>query len=130
MAINTVEENEMPEHYGVFTLTRTRIPAEGTGQFELAAADHHPKCRLVSAEVVALIYASAADVLAIEHEDGGDVATATASVTVGTPVAMTIAPAAGYSTTFERNEPIIMLASTQGNAANATTITAQFETVH
>ena len=128
--VGPVEEYDMPEHFGVFTLTRTRVPAEGTGQFELAAAGHHPKCRLVKAEVVALIYSTAADVIAIEHSDGGDVATATASVTIGTPVPMTIAPAAGYDEIFERNEPIIVKASTEGNAANATTITAQFETVH
>lgn len=128
--VGPVQEYDMPEHYGVFTLSRTRVPNEGTGQFELAAAGHHPKCRLVKAEVVSTIYSAAADVLAIEHIDGGDVATATASVTIGTPVPMVIAPAAGYDEIFERNEPIMMKASTEGNAANATTLTAQFETIH
>lgn len=130
MSINTIEENEIPENYGVFTLTHHRVPNEGTGQFEMAAAGAHPKCRLVSAYVLPTIYNTSADVLAIEHQDGGNVATATASTTIGTPGAMTIAPAAGYTDVFERGEPIICLASTQGHATNATSIYAQFETVH
>lgn len=130
MAINTIEENEMPENFGVFTLTHHRVPDEGTDQFEMAGAGDHPKCRLVKAWVLPTIYNTAVDVLAIEHQDGGDVATASASATIGTPTEMTIAPAAGYTDVFERGEPIIVLASTQGNAANATSIYAQFETVH
>ena len=128
--VTLIAENEIPENYGVFTLTHHRVPNEGTSQFVMAEAGDHPKCRLVKAWVLPTIYNTAADVLAIEHEDGGDVATATASTTIGTPTAMTIAPAAGYTAVFERNEPIIVLASTQGNAANATSIYAQFETVH
>jgi len=123
-----IEDEEMRTY--TFQLKRSRIPAEGTGQFELAAAGKHPKCKLLSGQVTALIYSTAADVIAIEHEDGGDVATATASATIGTPVALTIAPAAGYSAIFERNEPIIAKASTQGNAANATEILCTFETVN
>ncbi len=122
-----VEDNEMRPY--TFELRRTRIPAEGTGQFELAAAGKHPKCKLISGQVTAKIYSTAADVIAIEHEDGGDVATATASATVHTPVALTIAPAAGYSAVFERDEPIIMKASTEGNAANATEVLCVFETM-
>ncbi len=125
--VTKVEDNEMQTQ--TFVLSRCRVPAEGTGQFELAGAGKHPKCKLVSGQVVTLIYSTAADVLAIEHEDGGDVATATASATVGTPVALSIAPAAGYSAIFERNEPILMKASTQGNAANATKVMAVFETM-
>ena len=112
-----------------FTLQRSRVPAEGTGQFELAAAGAHPKCKLISGQVIGRIYSTAADVIAIEHEDGGDVATATASATIGTPVALTIAPAATYSAVFERDEPIEMKASTEGNAANATTVVGVFETL-
>ena len=122
-----VEDNEMLVN--TFVLTRSRVPNEGTGQFELASAGKHPKCKLVSGQVIAIIYSTAADVIAIEHEDGGDVATATASATIGTPVPLSIAPAAGYSAVFERNEPILMKASTQGNAANATTINCVFETL-
>lgn len=122
-----VEDNEMLVQ--TFVLTRSRVPNEGTGQFELAGAGKHPKCKLVSGQVIPIIYSTAADVIAIEHEDGGDVATATASTTIGTPGALSIAPAAGYSAVFERNEPIIMKASTQGNAANATTVTCVFETL-
>jgi len=125
--VTKVEDNQMRK--STFVLERTRVPNEGTGQFELAASGAHPKCRLISGQALALIYNSAADVIAIEHIDGGDVATATASATIGTPVAMTIAPAAGYTATFERNEPIIMKASTQGNAANATTVRCVFETL-
>ncbi|MCK4820080.1 hypothetical protein KA005_30220, partial [bacterium] len=98
MSISQIEESEIPEAFGIFTLSRTRVPNEGTDQIELAAAGRHPKCRLLSAEVVATIYSTGVDELAIEHEDGGNVATASASATVGTPVPMTIAPAAGYST--------------------------------
>jgi len=122
-----IEDNEM--YARTFILTRARVPNEGTGQFELAAAGKHPKCKLVSGQVIPLIYASAADVIAIEHEDGGDVATATASTTIGTPGALTIAPAAGYSAVFERNEPILMKASTQGNAANATQVVTVWESL-
>lgn len=120
----------MPSAYGVFTIVRTRVPAEGTGQFVLLAAGRHPKCRLVSAQVVATIYSTAADVIAIEHDDGVNVATATASATIGTPVAMTIAPADSRGAVFARDEAVMMVASTQGNAANATTVQATFETVN
>ncbi len=122
-----VEDKEMLTQ--TFVLTRSRVPNEGTGQFELAAAGKHPKCKLISGQVIPTIYSTAADVIAIEHEDGGDVATATASATIGTPGALSIAPAAGYSAVFERNEPILMKASTQGNAANATTVICVFETI-
>lgn len=122
-----IDDNELRP--ATFVLQRTRVPAEGTGQFELAGAGAHPKCVLVSGQVIATIYSTAVDVIAIEHEDGGDVATASASATVGTPVPLTIEPAAGYSAVFERNEPIMMKASTQGNAANATTVVCVFETI-
>jgi len=112
-----------------FVLSRCKLPAEGTGQKTLAEAGRHPKCKLVSGQVITLLYSTSADIFAIEHEDGGNVATATQSGTVGTPTALSIAPAAGYSAVFERNEPIIEIASTEGNAANATMIVCVFETV-
>ena len=124
--VTKVEDKEMQTQ--TFVLTRSRIPAEGSGQFELAAAGKHPKCKLISGQVTPLIYSTAADAVAIEHEDGGNVATATTGTTIGTPVALTIAPAAGYSAVFERNEPIIE-ATAQGNNANATQIIAVFETM-
>ena len=122
-----VEDNQMKR--STFILKRSRVPAEGTGQFELAAAGAHPKCRLVSAYTRTLIYSTAADQIVIEKTDGDNVATVTASTTVGTPAYMTIAPAAGNTAVFERNEPIIMKAAVEGNAANATLVSAKFETV-
>jgi len=127
MSVDQIADNEM---YGqTITLMRMRVPNEGTGQFELAAANKHPKCKLIRGQVTALIYNTSVDIIAIEHEDGGDVATASASATIGTPIALTIAPAAGYSIVFERNEPILMKASTQGNAANATKIVTVWESL-
>jgi len=125
--VTKIEDNEM--RASTFVLVHERVPAEGTGQFEIAGAGKHPKCKLLKGWATAQIYNSAADVIAIEHEDGGDVASATASATVHTPVALTIAPAAGYSAIFERDEPIIVKASTQGNAANSTRIVCVFETM-
>jgi len=125
--VEKIEDNEMKR--STFILSRTRVPAEGTGQFELSAAGAHPKCRLVSAYALATIYSTAPDQLVIEKQDGDNVATATASATIGTPVYFTIAPAAGNLDIFERDEPIIMKAAVEGNAANATTVSARFETV-
>jgi len=125
--VTKIADNEML--MSTFVLERCRVPAEGTGQFELAASGAHPKCKLISGQVTSTIYSTAQDVIAIEHHDGGNVATATASATIGTPVALTIAPAAGYTAIFERNEPIIMIASTQGNAANATEVRCVFQTL-
>lgn len=125
--VTKVEDKEMQTQ--TFILSRSRIPNESTGQFELAAAGKHPKCKLVSAQVITLIHTTTADQLAIEHEDGGNVATVTTSATVGTPTAYAIAPAAGYSAVFERNEPIILTAAVQGNAANSNQTVAVFETI-
>jgi len=56
MTISKIEENEIPESFGVFTLYHTRTPADAVGQVVISAAGHHPKCRLVRATVIALSY--------------------------------------------------------------------------
>jgi len=111
-----------------FVLERSKLAAGGTAQLELAAAGRHPKCKLVWGQILSLIYSTSADTIAIEHEDGGNVTTATQSTTIGTPTALAIAPAAGYSAVFERNEPIIAQV-TENNAANTVQVITVFETV-
>jgi len=71
----------------------------------------------------------AADVLAIELGSGVDIATATASATLGTPVAFTIAPASGKNV-FERNDDICVNLTTDGAATNACLVMMTFENIH
>jgi len=57
MTISTIEEDEIPESFGVFTLYHMRDPAAAVGQVVISAAGHHPKCRLVRAHVLTLVSA-------------------------------------------------------------------------
>ena len=126
MTISTIEESEIPEHYSVFTLVHNRKPADAVGQVILAAAGHHPKCRIARASANVLAYSTAADVIAIEDGDGNDAATVTAGAAIGVSVDFTLI--AGQ--VFERNEAIAVNLTTDGNAANATVVTIQLESIH
>ena len=126
MAINTIEENEMPEHYSLFTLTHNRKPADGVGQVVLAAPGHHPKCRIVSVKHTVLAYAAAVDVFAVEDGDGNDAATLDGGAAIG--ISTEGALVAGQ--VFERNEAICANLTTDGNAANAGILTVLLESIH
>jgi len=66
------------------------------------------------------------DVLAIEETTTGtDHATVSAGTTVNIKTAFTIT-----DDVFERNEGIAVNLTTDGNAANATWVIAQFESIH
>jgi len=124
-----IDASELPNM--TFTLVAFRSPADSVGQviFPGGESGNHRKCKLLKAVATALAYSTAADVIAIERGSGEDVATVTSSATVGTPVAATIAPAAGTKNQFEVDEEICYNLTTDGNAANATMITATFVTV-
>ena len=130
MSISTVEEKEIPEYFGVFTLVRTTAPNEGAGIVEICAAGHHPKCRIIRAEVVPFVYASAADVIDVQNGDGTTLLTGdmTASATVFTKTAGVVLT--GEAGIIERNEAILMDIETQGSATNVTQLVATFESVH
>ena len=122
--VSMVEDNTIRAY--TFYLSKHFRTADATGQYTLAAAGEHPKCKAVAGgEVTSLIYSTAADVMDLEHEDGGNVTTTTASTTALSPVTVSIAPAAGYSAVFERNEPICVT-RTLGNAANTTSVIYRF----
>ncbi|HWQ95927.1 MAG TPA: hypothetical protein VN368_01005 [Candidatus Methylomirabilis sp.] len=130
MSISTVEENQIPESYSLFTLVHFRKPADGTGAVTLAAAGRHPKCRLVKGQSVVLAYSTAADVAALERGSGEDVATVTCGAAIGVSADFTIAPAAGTKNVFERDEDIVFNLTTDGNAANADIFAFTFESIH
>lgn len=69
------------------------------------------------------------DVFAIERGSGEDVATATAAAVNMTPVAFTIAPAAGTKNVFEKNEDICVNLTTDGHANNAALVIMTFENI-
>lgn len=127
MAKSTVEENEIPEHYGVFSLTHNRKPADAvTDKFVLAHPGHHPKCRIVSVKHTVLVYNASVDVFAVEDGDGNDAAVLTAGAAIGISTEGTLT--AGQ--VFERNEAIVALLTTDGDAANAGILTVLMETIH
>lgn len=121
-----VDENQIPEHFGVFTLTHNRKPADATGNTVLAHAGHHPKCRLVSVKAMPLVYDTAVDVFAIQDGDAVVAATISSGDAIGISTEGTLVE----GQVFERNEAIICDLTTDGNAANATIVTALFETIH
>lgn len=130
MTISTIEENEIPESFSVFTIYHAHIAGTATGQVVISAAGHHPKCRLVRAHYVAVAYATGASVFSIERGSGEDVATLTGPAALGVSAAATIAPAAGTKNSFERNEDIAVNLTTQGSATNAGLLVMTFENIH
>lgn len=128
MSISQIEENEIPEGFGRFSITHVRGVGGEEGQQIVAEAGQHPKCRLLKAWQVPLIWDTAGDTSVIEHEDGGDIGTVQGAADLA-PVEITIAPAAGYTSVFEKNEPIIVN-MTEGNAANSTLVVMDFLAVH
>ncbi len=128
--LNQIEENEIPEHFSLFTLVHFRKPADGVGTVTLSAAGHHPKCRLVKGQSVVLAYSTAADVAVLERGTGEDVASVTCGAAIGVSVDFTIAPAAGTENVFEKNEDIVFNLTTDGNAANADIFAFTFESIH
>ena len=126
MAISTIEENEMPEHYSLFTLVHSRKPADSVGQVVLAAAGHHPKCRIASAHYTVLAYTAVADQVAVEDGDGNDAATVTGGSAIGISVNMDLI--AGQ--VFERNEAICANLTVDGDAANAGVLFVTLESIH
>lgn len=130
MTISTIEESELPESMVPFTVYHCRSPADSVGQVVISAAGHHPKCRLVRANYIAIVYSTAVDVLAIERGSGEDVATVSGAAVTGTPAAFTIAPAAATKNSFERNEDIAVNLTTDGNAANSGLALMTFENIH
>lgn len=125
MAISKIEQNELPEYLVPFDLVYWATIGGSTGQVTLREAGKHPKCRLVSAEVVSIAYDTAADVYAIEDGDGNDAATGTQSATANTPVSFTV----NRSNYFDKDEAICINRTTVGNAANACLIIAHFESI-
>ena len=125
MTVNQIEESEIPEHYGVFTVTKCYPVAFSAGQDVVVAAGHHPKCRLVSGTVHPHIFTSTGSQFTVEDGDGNDASDNLTTATVDTMLDFT--PIAGQ--VFERNEAICIL-SVQGNAANANTVHLMFESIH
>ena len=125
MVVSKLDQNELPEHFGIPALVWVGIVAGTTGSTTLLAPGHHPKCRISRMQVLTLAYSTAADTLAIEDGDGTDAATATQSGTVNA-VATTQALIAGQY--FDRNEAIVVT-RTVGNAANAILVIVQLESI-
>lgn len=126
MTKSVVEEADVPEHYGVFSLTHNRKPADAVGNTVLAHAGHHPKCRLVSVKAMPIVYDSAVDVFAVQDGDAVVAATISSGAAIGVSTEGTLVE----GQVFNRNEAIVCDLTTDGNALNATIVTALFETIH
>jgi hypothetical protein len=125
--LNTIEEIELPEGTLVFSAQATFAAAAGVVTKLLFAAGRHPKCRLVRATLVGLVFSTTGDQYAIEDGEGNDATSAALQVTgVGTPVVFTLTD----GQIFERNEAIYVKKTVEGNAANVATVHAQFENIH
>ena len=125
MTISTIEESEIPEHYSLFGITVHYKVAFTAGIKQIVAPGHHPKCRLVSGQVHPHAYSTAGSTYIVEDGDGNDASIVATTAVVDTTVDMSLI--AGQ--VFERNEAICIL-STQGNAANAASVSLLFESIH
>jgi len=124
MSVSKVDQNELPEYLVPFTLVFYGTIAGATAVTVLAAAGHHPKCRLVRGQIYSVAYSTAADTIAIEDGGGTDAATATQSTTANTATALTLV----QDQYFDRNEAIC-ISRTVGNAGNAILVEVQFESI-
>ena len=120
-----IDQDELPEHYSIFTLTTVVISAAGDGALvTLAAPGHHPKCRLVTLNVITTI-ANADEVdITIEDGDGNDAAVGTGSPTLGNVGTVVYQ----YDQVFERNEAIVANVVDAGTSAGALVL-ATFESI-
>lgn len=128
MSIDTIEENEIPEYFSLFSRT-VLLKVSGTNgdKYLIAAPGHHPKCRLVRGSVMPIAYSTATDVINVAD---GDTNLAAPDLNVGTTVntVADLVPTQGQ--VFERNEAIYLVRKTVGNAANAEIVDLQFEAIH
>ncbi len=129
MSSTQLSDNELRTATLQYTYVTKAADAVNT-MYLLARAGEHPRCRWDSGQAIAFVYASAATVLAVCHEDGSVVASATGSTTVFTSTAFASAiTVAGIGSVFERNEPIYLKITTQGSATNVTMANVSFITV-
>lgn len=120
-----IDQDELPEHYSIFTLTQIVISAAGDGALvTMAAPGHHPKCRLVKLDVLTT-KANADEIdITIEDGDGTDAAVGTGSPTLGANGTVVYTP----NQVFERNEAIVMNVVDAGTTASAF-VAATFESI-
>lgn len=125
MAISTVEEKEIPENYSIFTIVKHYPVAAAASTITVVAAGHHPKCRMVSGQVNPDIFTSTGSQFTIKDGDANAASDTLTTAVVDTVLDFTPVP----GQVFERNEAI-QIVYVQGNAANASTVVAMFESVH
>jgi hypothetical protein len=126
MTISVIDASQLPEYTSLYTLVHFRGTDGVVGPTTMVAAGHHPKFRMTKAYAVPIAYSTATDVFAIEETTTGtDHATVSAGTTVNIATNFTIT-----DDVFERNEGIAVNLTTDGNAANATLIVAQFESIY
>ena len=127
MVLSVLSEIELPEHYGLFTTIRVMNTGGAADTDIVLAAGHHPKCRLVSAQIISFVHDTAANKYTIEKGDGTDLAAqATASATVFNSV--DFVPVIGIE--IARNESVQFVADATGGALTVGMLVAHFETIH
>lgn len=127
MSIATIEEDQIPEHYG----SNSHVEIVNTGGNaigqEIIAAGHHPKMRLVHAQFVSMVYADAGHIVTVEKGDGTDLTIALACATTalnsvdGVPIVGVV---------VEKNESVRLLSGSEGGAATVVMVVLRFETIH
>lgn len=125
--ISTLEANEIPEHY--VNIDHTEIMNTGGAVVtpECIAAGHHPKMRLVNAQITTMVHDTTQNKYTIEKGDGTDLtAQATASATALNSV--DFAPVAGV--VVERNESVKILSGSEGGANTVGMVNMVFESIH
>lgn len=125
MTISTIEETEIPEHYGHITLIKGYKTADSTGQFQLLAAGHHPKCRITRTSVT-ILDGSAQVQAVIEDGDGNDAATGLNS---GTTAFVNTEGTLVAGQVFERNEAVMLNVTAAGTGIHALFV-VELETIH
>jgi len=119
-----IDQDELPEHYSIFTLVHVYVTGSDGDLVTLAAAGHHPKCRLVKASLLTTI-ANADEVdISIEDGDGNDAAIISGHATLGNTGTVVYK----YDQVFERNEAIVANVVDAGTAAGAV-LFATFESI-
>lgn len=125
--ISTLEANEIPEAY--LNVDHTEIMNTGGAVVtpECIAAGHHPKMRLVNAQITTMVHDTTQNKYTIEKGDGTDLAAqATASATALNSV--DFVPTAGI--VVERNESVRVLSGSEGGAATVGMVNMVFESIH
>ena len=124
--ISTIEESEIPQFYLARSIVWVVPPNTTNGTtFQLIAAGHHPRMRLVKAQSTATVYATAPLDITLEEEDGTDHATVASSATVFTPVDFTIT-----DNVWESDESVFAHVTDQGSATNTAIVSLYFEAIH